>query len=961
MKIPFKLPHKAEDRNRVVGPIIGFAMAAIFSLLFLAGAFRTIANFGLDTKFKLRQSVAKIPVNRDIYNVMIDDETLNWEGTYPDDPNFYVEVINGLGKDKLNALATLFSIDYSRPFGRKVDVDMKPIIADYLSQVSQIIFQDAQLKAGMIDQMKYYEEMLQAPDAASYAQDIAGKLQEMVFDEQLGNSSAMMEQVAGFARQIEDLRVLAPDREKNVAEAARNAKNVYFSYEAKNYIPGCYSAEQLKNNTKIRSMFERVLGYPTRNRPEDPREGTVYDSYQNFLLKDYDYLLSGAGKPFKGAVAERIRSDRKAKADELAGFHRQNDHIAFDIPRGLEKYYVRLNRVKPVVPEIGGWTAGEGPRKAEFSADDGTLRMIAPVFIYDGRMYPHIDFLLAMRYLKVKPEDVVFQKRRIILKNATLPKEKKKRDLVIPLLPGGAMLINWAGVWADTSLFSQTNFHDIYANIGRYKILERGRRNENIPPEQQTDPLDEQELEIYSKIKPEEAKGLEKFVRSLKNKIVIIALTAEGTADMNPTPLEPRYKIMGLHANAINTIVGDLFILPVPKALVILLFFVLAAGLGYAGGAVRHKNSFVVAIINFLLMVAVAMLYFTVCNLLFVRYRIDLPLLEPIGLIVLTFLAVFLYRFFTEEQEKKKMKGMFSTYVNPQVVDTLLADPDKLKLGGEKTHATVFFSDIAGFTSISESLTPEALVELLNEYLTAMTGILFSYGGTLDKYIGDAVVGIFGAPIHFPEHAKNGCFCGLDMQAKIAEMRKVWKEQGRHQLQVRAGINTGDMIAGNMGSTKRFNYTVMGPEVDFGEHMESSGKLYNTQLTISEFTRAEADEHIITRFLDITRASAYPKPVKIYELLAKKSDGLPDNKMECAGLHSEGAALFFQRRFDEALAKLRKIHEIIPPNPEDEVIKKFLAPADKFIKRIEEAVKNPPDESFDTLIAEATHRKDLIF
>jgi adenylate cyclase len=304
---------------------------------------------------------------------------------------------------------------------------------------------------------------------------------------------------------------------------------------------------------------------------------------------------------------------------------------------------------------------------------------------------------------------------------------------------------------------------------------------------------------------------------------------------------------------------------------------------------------------------------------------------------------------------------MFSTYVNPQVVDTLLADPDKLKLGGEKTHATVFFSDIAGFTSISESLTPEALVELLNEYLTEMTGILLSYGGTLDKYIGDAVVGIFGAPIHFPEHAKNCCFCGLDMQAKIAEMRKVWKEQGKHQLQVRAGINTGDMIAGNMGSTKRFNYTVIGPEVDFGEHMESSGKLYNTQLTISEFTRAEADEHIITRFLDITSASAYPKPVKIYELLAKKSDGLPDNKMECAGLHSEGAALFFQRRFDEALAKLRKIHEIIPPNPEDEVIKKFLAPADKFIKRIEEAIKNPPDESFDTLIAEATHRKDLIF
>jgi len=294
---------------------------------------------------------------------------------------------------------------------------------------------------------------------------------------------------------------------------------------------------------------------------------------------------------------------------------------------------------------------------------------------------------------------------------------------------------------------------------------------------------------------------------------------------------------------------------------------------------------------------------------------------------------------------------MFSTYVNPQVVDSLVANPDKLKLGGERTHTTVFFSDIAGFTTISESMTPEDLVILLNEYLTAMTNILMSYGGTLDKYIGDAVVAIFGAPIYFPEHAKNCCFTAIDMQKKLAEMRVDWAARGKTNIQVRCGINTGDMIAGNMGSKRRFNYTAMGPVVELGEHLESGGKNYDTQKSISEFTKSECDEFIITRLLDIIWVAGYEKPVKIYELIEKKEVGIPDDLEKGLRLHEEAVILYFQRKWDEAASKLLEVYPLIPNDP----------PSKKLEKKIKEAKENEPDESFDEILKQATHRQSLVY
>ncbi|MEW5946098.1 MAG: adenylate/guanylate cyclase domain-containing protein, partial [bacterium] len=466
----------------------------------------------------------------------------------------------------------------------------------------------------------------------------------------------------------------------------------------------------------------------------------------------------------------------------------------------------------------------------------------------------------------------------------------------------------------------------------------------NMPPDERDYALagiDPDVVKLMRSVTAREASEIRKELKSFKGKIVVVGRTAVGTEDLNPTPLEPRYPILGLHANMINTIIERAFIRRTPVVIVAALFFALAVSLGFVGGTVHHASSFVTGAINFSIMIATAAVFLAVCFALFIWRFIDLPLLTPMILIVLTFLLVFLYRFLTEEQEKKKMKGMFSTYVNREVVESLIEDPDKLKLGGEWMDCTVFFSDVAGFTTISESMPPEDLVELLNEYLTAMTDIIFQYGGTLDKYVGDAIVAVYGAPVPFDDHAVRACLATLDMQKKLAEMRAAWREQGKVELTARCGINTGAMIAGNMGSATRFNYTVMGRNVEFGEHLESGGKKWGSTISISETTREKAKDHVITRWLDVDLLEG--KPVKIFELLARSSDGLPENVKKGVETYEEGLKLYFMKKWDEAIARFNEVFEHVPGD----------GPAKKALQRCEEARSNAPGAEFDVCAAHA--------
>lgn len=948
MKLPFKLPHKAEQRNRVVGFLIGLITAMLFSVIYLSGALTPAENFDLDLKFKKRKSIASLPVNKDFVFLEIDDATLFWEEIFPDDPEYYNEVIAKLGSDEVGALGLVFGFDYSHTYGRKMDKLQSEALMQNLAGVAGVLDSNAQLKANMEQQISYLGEMLAAPDAKTYSKDLAAKLNEMVYSEDITNVSNNLGGVAGFASTL-DLNSMAPDREKRLAESFKKAKNVYMVYEAKSVLETPYNADDLRNNKTVRDMFIKIMHNPAVARPENPDMGAVFDAYQNIKPRDLDKLIAPGPGSFDSVVTERVKRDREEKGNEAEEFLRQNSKYSFDMPKEVEGAYTAMRHMRPAYPELGDVAAGQGIGRAEFPAHDGTLRLIAPAVTYDGRIYPHIDLLLAMKYLNVDRKNVEFRKDRITLRKATHPRSKVKKDIIIPLDKYGDMMINWASVWEDTNTFQHKNLQfvwskvvlmDNYPTYKKYAGLTQEQLAALSPEEQSAFDTAKSYVGDSTEADYEQAK---KEINDLRGKIIVLGRTAVGTAEINPTPLEPRYHYIGLHANALNTIVEDLFVHEPSRMTIIGIFFLLAVSLGFIGGLVHTKSSVLTAGINFVIMVVVAAIYTVFSFIMFAKHYINVPLLIPLALIVFTFLFVFLYRFLTEEKEKLKMKSMFSTYVNKEVVDSLIENPDLLKLGGEWAECTVFFSDVAGFTSISESLKPEELVELLNEYLTAMTDLVFKYGGTLDKYIGDAIVAIYGAPFHFKDHAVNACYATLEMQEKLAAMRVVWKEQGRHELTARCGINTGKMIAGNMGSTTRFNYTVMGDNVELGEHLESGGKTYGTIMTISEETRRQAGDRIIVRWLDIITYGGHDKPFRLYELLAKAEVGISEDMKKGVEIFEEAVMLYFHREWDKALEKYNEVYKYIPKCDATK----------QAIGRCEKMKANPPGPEFDELLANA--------
>ena len=228
------------------------------------------------------------------------------------------------------------------------------------------------------------------------------------------------------------------------------------------------------------------------------------------------------------------------------------------------------------------------------------------------------------------------------------------------------------------------------------------------------------------------------------------------------------------------------------------------------------------------------------------------PALPSVELLALGAVTV-ITRYLTDEKEKRSIRSAFRYYLTPTVMDAVLANPGMLKLGGEKRELTVLFSDIRGFTSLSEQMAPERLVALLNGYLTPMTDIVFENGGTLDKYMGDSIMAFYGAPLAQPDHALRACQTALQMLRKLEELRAQWRAEGLPELAIGIGICSGPMVVGNMGSQSRFDYTVMGDAVNVASRLEGANKTYGTQVILSETTRALVSSTATVRSLDVVR------------------------------------------------------------------------------------------------------------
>ena len=417
---------------------------------------------------------------------------------------------------------------------------------------------------------------------------------------------------------------------------------------------------------------------------------------------------------------------------------------------------------------------------------------------------------------------------------------------------------------------------------------------------------------------------------TFKDKIVLVGATAVGIYDLRITPFSTNYPGLEIHATVVDNILKKRF-LSKPKwtsiydLLAVILFGVLT-GLALPRLSAVKALSFTLGLF---------ILHIITARWLFVSFGIWFNIVYPILALLLTYTALTVYHYITEERERKKIRGAFSYYVSSSVVNEMLKNPDRLKLGGDKKDLSVLFSDIRSFTTISEGLIPEDLVHLLNEYLTVMTDVVFNHDGTLDKYMGDAIMAIYGAPLDQPDHPARACHSALDMMTALKELNEKWILEGKTPMDIGIGINTGMMMVGNMGSDQRFDYTVMGDAVNLGSRLEGANKNYKTNILISEYTYERVKDEFVCMEIDSVRVKGKTQPVKIYQLHAHNR--VPETRDKAIFYFHKGLQLYQQQKWDEAIKLFKGVWKL-----DNDIFA-----ANVYIERCKDLKANPPGPDWD--------------
>ena len=392
----------------------------------------------------------------------------------------------------------------------------------------------------------------------------------------------------------------------------------------------------------------------------------------------------------------------------------------------------------------------------------------------------------------------------------------------------------------------------------------------------------------------------------LKGRIVVVGNTTMGLYDMRPTSFDPVFPGVELHCTVMENIIQQEFMSRSDR---VRTFYDLGALFGLAA-LFFIVQYFVHGIALGAITVAFLGGYVATTHYLFLGPGIWINHVYPVLSLGIGYFGVSMHRYLTEAREKRRTRQTFSLYVPQAVVEEMLAHPDRLRLGGEKKELSVMFSDIRGFTTISEKLPAEELVPLLNGYLTRMTEVVFEHQGTVDKYIGDAIMAIFGAPLPQEDHPARACATALDMMRNLRVLQEEWRSQGLPVLNIGIGINTGMMTVGNMGSERRFDYTVLGDNVNLASRLEGLTKVYGASIIVGESTWAAAKAHFVGRELDLVRVKGKLKPVAIYELLERReNEAAYEGPL---GAYAEALRLFRERERARALDLFRKVEAAWP-------------------------------------------------
>lgn len=585
------------------------------------------------------------------------------------------------------------------------------------------------------------------------------------------------------------------------------------------------------------------------------------------------YSLNYRGAPVIGGYFFRDEQSVKISARELDNVRRSKIGMIFEGPDSRKDTVAHYPYVEPNHHTISPHFFDLGFFNSIPDAD-GLVRSAPLVLRFEGNFYPS----LPLQALSVGLEQDIF-----IELDLEGVRNLRLGDIEIPVNAQGRMALN---------------FYNGQTRIPRYSASD-----------------------VLDGLLPSEA---------VRGKLIFVGVTETGIADVRPTPIDHSFPGVEIHATVAANILQGFHLYFDNRTLLIDIFMMLFFPLTMAWGMSKLTRPLLMTVIFFVTSGCVWIIYFISVS----GYGLLISIFYPMVSVVIGYLVFVSYEIFISDTKTRYMRRAMSSYVSPKLVSRLISDPDSLVLRGEKREVSVLFSDIRGFTTLSEGMTPEALVLLLNDYLGPMTEIVMKNDGTLDKYIGDAVMAIYNAPMDIPDHAECAARSAIIMQKSLLDLNKIFEKDFGRRLKIGIGIHTGDAVVGNMGSQRRFNYTAMGDTVNLASRLEGRTKYYQVDILISKSTNDKLGDTFLRRHLDRIRVKGKHLPVDIYQLFV---DSTSEESHDLKIKFEHALELYFEGKFPESLREFRELQESYPDDH----------PTQTYIERCQHNIEEPPEGEWD--------------
>lgn len=657
--------------------------------------------------------------------------------------------------------------------------------------------------------------------------------------------------------------------------------------------------EQLFFTNELKAIFDNLdqqfeAAYLKRTNKSSLKDLNIYQKnsllsekssnlveYCNRWLQDNDEYLKDA--------SQGLLQSYNSTLDRVAGFEKLPS-----ISDKIKKFKDEVNQL--LIPQYASWPANvdevqtAAEYTATFNADidfDGVIRHYP--LIYRAGNKTNLSFIpsLALQtYLLATGYQAIFipklENNIKTISNVVIRDNENEKDVMsLPVDSNGRLIINYYG---RKNSIPYVSARELFHNDNPEIVVQLNGRATKV-----------------------------KKAEWLKGKSAVMGPTATGIFDLRNTPVENDLPGVEIHLSVLGNLFDQSFT-KIPQnefksSVAVLLFLTITFG-----GLFLYSNLLIAStyllVVNYSLY-KIAQFYF--------NKNSYFELLAPTIIFTLVFYLIFLvYIYFFETRKSKEIKNTFSKYVSKEIVEEILKNQENLELKGQKLNMTVFFSDIRSFTTLSETMDPQELSLMLNKYFTPMSEMIFGTNGTIDKFMGDAIMALFGAPLNYPDHPQKACLAALKCFDKLAEMNVDFKKRNWPEIKIGIGLNTGIMVAGNIGSDQIQSYTVIGDEVNLAQRLESLTKSYHARILISENTYSAVKNEFYAREVDYVRVKGKNRAVKIYELI---SHGTHHVDMPFFDSYHQALKLFFTKNFSEAESEFT---ELLKQKPEDFLCQMYL-------------------------------------